>query len=115
MKKHFRDRHTLLLRFCSLGILLLLMAIALAPSPASAVPHKESSGPLLGDPDGPDQSPSPGPAKAATVLDRSSSISKSFTLADTVDRRASRAVWLRMRAIEFFTVFRLTLGKQRGN
>jgi hypothetical protein len=52
-----------------LTILLLLLAVGLFPSHASAVPQKESSGPLLGDPDTPEK-PSSGVFKAADVPDK---------------------------------------------
>lgn len=111
MKKNSRSRHTRLLRSCCLGILLVLLAIALVPNPAAAVPHKESTGPLMGDPDGPDQSPSPGPAKAGAAIYRSSSVTESFTQTDIAERKASRANWLLVRAIEFLAILRTTLGK----
>jgi hypothetical protein len=115
MKKNLREKRAQLVQFCSLGILLVLLVIALAPSPASAIPQKESSGPALGDPDGPDQSPTPGPAKAATLLDRSGSQFESFMRADLGDRKASRADWLWARAFGLFTILRVTLGKYGGN
>lgn len=82
-----RGPHAVALRLCWITVLLVLLADPLVPYPAFAVPHKESSGPLLGDPDTPEK-PSSGTQKAARASDSSSLISP--------DLRAVRPlVWLR--------------------
>lgn len=111
MKTITRIHRARLLRLCSLWILLALMVLALAPSHASAVPHKESSGPLLGDPDGPDQSPSPGPAKAGTTLDRATAVPSATARAQGESPIDLRWTWHRVRVFQLLTVIRITLGR----
>jgi hypothetical protein len=64
-KGHAPSRLVLLLVLC-----LAVFAPSLFPMTAQAVSRKESSEPLLGDPDGPDQSPRNGPAKATAPTAR---------------------------------------------
>lgn len=111
MKTISRIHRARLLRLCSLWILLALLSMALAPSPAWAVPHKESSGPLLGDPDGPDQAPSPGPAKAGTTPIRATAVPGAMARAQGESPIDLRGMWHRVRVFELFTVIRMTLGR----
>lgn len=83
-----RSPQTMGLRLCFFTVLLVLLAGALTPSTAFAVPHKESSGPLLGDPDTPEK-PSSGTQKAARI-------SESSTISASPERKENRPMfWLR--------------------
>lgn len=104
------NRHAPYLHICSILILLSLVTIALAPATALAVPQKESSGPLLGDPDGPDQSPSSGPAKAGSIVSRYNSATESMVPAGNSAGMHTSLAWPGIRLIVFFTVIRMTLG-----